>query len=846
MTIETVRFSPQLSPQLSSQQLSPQISVLSRAIKASLMTIALAGGVAAPVYANDTINNDKHSSAKHNTAKAQQYQVAAGVLSYNLSRIASDAGIALSFDPSLTKGLNNKAISGHFTALALIERLLIGSGLKLIKRSDASYTITADTNKIGTLATAVIASEDLKDGSAEDGYRTDKITAVGPWQGRTLQETPYSINVTSESLIQNLQATNADQIFMMNPLTQLNRPTMMQGMATVFMRGFEQGNLARNGVLPQGYVAGQGLVMEEVAQVEVLTGLNGFIYGASGVGGIINYVTKKPTAERFNTITFGNTSDSNVYLHGDFGGQFDDEGTFGYRINLVTQDGETHINQQNIKRDSISVAFDWQITDNLIVKINGNKRDHKVLGEQPNWIMANDVSRPDADSIDNSSLWNQPWIESNWDSERLGASLNWQPTNDIALRAAYLDEEISNYGVYSYDNKIQADGSIKQGYYSSLEAPTVTKGAAGYIFADFHLITGSINHKITAGWQFGESSWHDVAEGWSQDQYFTSALSKPVYFPEPKWDAHRGPHEKLYTYDNQSFILGDDIQFNQQWSALIGINYTDMTYINIPGIASNGDFDQNFITPTISLIYKATEAITTYASYIEGVGESLMADEWYIDDSGERKAVINANVMLEPIVSKQIELGIKANVGDMLLTAAIFTIDKALEQYQQVDNGLYKFTQDGRQVHQGLEFTATGKLTDNLTLMGGFTLLDAKIKDLVDKPELEGNTPINVAENMVKLYAEYNVDTIPNLVINGGFSYNGSFYGGGSTSDHSNSEKLPAYTIVNMGARYALTLVDKEVTFRLNVNNLTDERYWVSHRFLGTSRTVSLSASVEF
>ena len=229
---------------------------------------------------------------------------------------------------------------------------------------------------------------------------------------------------------------------MMNPLTQIESPSM-QGITYVYMRGFLEQNQARNGILPVGYMFSHGLVTEELDQVEVLSGLSGFIYGASGVGGIINYVTKKPTEEQLNAITLGNTSGSNTYLHGDFGGQFDDEGTLGYRINLVTQDGETHIKQQNIKRNSVSIALDWQITDNLIIEINGNKRDHQVLGQQATWYMADDsIVRPDADSIDNSILWSQPWVEANWDSERLGASVK-MATNQRPLFSSELPKRRS-------------------------------------------------------------------------------------------------------------------------------------------------------------------------------------------------------------------------------------------------------------------------------------------------------------------------------------------------------------------------------------------------------------------
>ena len=74
-------------------------------------------------------------------------------------------------------------------------------------------------------------------------------------------------------------------------------------------------------------------------------------------------------------------------------------------------------------------------------------------------------------------------------------------------------------------------------------------------------------------------------------------------------------------------------------------------------------------------------------------------------------------------VSKQIEAGAKADVGGMLLAAAAFDIEKAYE-YTTADN---VYTRDGRQKHRGIEFTATGKVTDRFTVLGGLTVLDARI-----------------------------------------------------------------------------------------------------------------------
>ena len=53
---------------------------------------------------------------------------------------------------------------------------------------------------------------------------------------------------------------------------------------------------------------------------------------------------------------------------------------------------------------------------------------------------------------------------------------------------------------------------------------------------------------------------------------------------------------------------------------------------------------------------------------------------------------------------------------------ALFDINKANQYAQYNGNGTYTETQSGREDHKGIEFTATGKATEELTLFGGLTL----------------------------------------------------------------------------------------------------------------------------
>ena len=722
----------------------------------------------------------------------------------------------------------------HLFKPTILQQALIVAlfGLALPAQAATEQDTKKPEDEIKILATTKIQADGLNDGSAEDGYRVDEISAVGPWQGRTLQETPYSINVVSEELIQNIQATNPDKIFIMNPLTQFTAPHSTNANASPVMRGFGSA-MAHNGIGRERWHFNEDIVMEETAKIEVLSGLSGFFYGADSIGGNINYVSKRPTDERLNNITVGNTSGSNRYLHGDFGGQFDADGTFGYRLNVVTQDGDTHVEHQSIKRNSIGLVVDWQVTDDLLIEVNASKKDYQISSRPAFWYKKDIASRPKAKNIDTNKPWSQKWAGLKNNSQRLGTSFDWAITEHISWRSAYetADTEMDSYLTR---NTLQTDTSYNQ--FIRKRAPVVHSGSGGFSYLDISFNTGDIAHTLTTGWRFSKSHHQRYENGnIGNITYADLPLTSPSYFPEPDWgNPDLGPITEEWKLASHNFIIGDDIKFNEQWSALVGMSSVEVSISNY----WKADYQETAVTPTLSLIYQPVDNITTYASYSEGFEVGGIAEDSYQSTTNN---VINAGEVMKPLTSSQIELGAKIEFDGILLTAALFEIDKGLEYYNAVNDKQYEFVQDGRQVHKGLEFTATGKLTENLSLVGGFTLLDAQTKDNKNSPELEGKRPREVAEHMFKLYGEYNITAIPDLVIDAGFSHTGSIY-----SDNANTELLDSYTLFNMGARYNLNLVNKDVTLRLNINNLTDEQYWATRRVLGERRTVSVSVSVAF
>ncbi len=812
----------------------PKKMLLAIAVSSALASLAMPLAVQAQV----TDSSIAVTQSQHN------FNIATGSLEQALTTFGQQAGIILIFSTELTRGMDSQGLQGNFTLEQGFSALLQDTNF-IIKKTDTGYVLAKKTEQgnIGTLATAVVQGSSLNDGSAADGYRSDGNTNIGIWQGRTLQETPYSISVLSEDLLQNLQATSTDQIFKLNPLTQVSRPQSQQDQPYIIARGFRVTRSSRNGIARDIY--DHGVSIEDVASVEILTGLSGFLYGPGHVGGLVNYVSKRPTEERLNSITVGNTSGSNAYIHGDFGGRLGSEGDFGYRINLVAQDGETATEHQDLEKQLASIALDWQISDNLLLQVDGSQRNYRRNGIQPYWYLNGDTVRPDAEDIDSDKLWGQKWAFLDTETQRLGANLHWQINDNISMRAGYLDEEITRFGT-SVSNYINADNTYEQGTWTHKNAPHVIAGKSGFIYFDADFSTGAIEHKLNVGLRISDNTQARFRDD-EWNPYFVEdlSLSSPTYYDEPVWVAHGLTGSYIQDkWGSDSISIGDDITFNEQWSMLIGLNYSNIYskefYSENQGdpvvIIDEYTYDESAVTPSLSIIYKPMDNITTYASYMESLEQGGTADDTY-----QNLPVVNAGEIMKPLTSTQIEVGAKIDISGMLLTAALFEIDKSLEYYDVISEQQAQLFQDGRQIHSGFEFTATGQLTDNLTLIGGFTLLDAQTKELKDTPQLEGKTPKNVAEQIFKLYGEYNLVAVPGLVLTSSFSYTGDFYG-----DKYNTDKIEAYTLLDIGARYQLDLTNTPVTFRFNISNLTDERYWANNQYLGDGRRMTLSANVSF
>jgi iron complex outermembrane receptor protein len=746
-----------------------------------------------------------------------------------IEKISELSNIPFIVDTNILNGKNTNKIQNVQNLDEALKLMFEGTGLEAVVKNN-TIVIKKIEGK-GTVLEPISVNESYKNGSSENGYLSEDITGVGLWGKRRLQDTPYSMSVIPQELIENVQAKDMNQIFKMNPTTQ-ETGQMLTGLGDaqwVTIRGFEINNPIINGI-PYSTKWASTPMMQDIERVEVINGATGFLYGGGRVGGAVNYITKKPTTEDLRNVTVGSYGNESYYSHIDLGGQFDQNNTFGYRVNALYQNGELP-NESDKEQKAISLVFDWKPTDNFYTDIKYSYKNSLEKGG--NFYFRNVSNRK---AIDKSKGFSPDWIQDELKLNKVENNTNWNINDTFTLRTSLMYEKTKSRG--SDINASIVDNTV----ISSLSSwdTYIWKGAwqetenyGGNIFLDSNFDTLNVNHNLTIGYSMNSRK-HFTREDDGHFYRFNGnvSLNDIKNLVEPDWDSFGSmgtkPLKPSTKSEYQNILIGDDITFNDQWSALVGANYAtviDRSY------RADTKYDESKLTPTLSLIFKPFEQLTTYTTYIESLEAGTIVGDRYK----------NEGQILAPYKSKQYEIGTKYSLFNekVLLNGSLFRIEKANE-YEKDTTPKLTLTQDGEEIHQGIELGITGKVTDNLTIIAGGTLIDLSVEKVEDKA-LEGKKPINAASKMAKLYSEYEISQIKGLAITGGAYYTGKSYG-----DRANKDVLPSYTLYDAGLRYKTKLDKYPTTFNLNIQNLTDEVYWTRNNMLGDPRSVAMSMKLEF
>lgn len=231
--------------------------------------------------------------------------------------------------------------------------------------------------------------------------------------------------------------------------------------------------------------------------------------------------------------------------------------------------------------------------------------------------------------------------------------------------------------------------------------------------------------------------------------------------------------------------------------------------------------NKDFFNYQAGLTFKPVENGSIYVSY------ATSANPVGVDGGDGSEGITAAIKNLKPEEVKTYELGTKWDVlNDKLnLTAAIFRTEKTNTRATAEDGTTQNI---GETRVDGIELGVNGNITEKWAVSAGYTYLDSELVDggytnvgsttapVYQANPSNGNQVQNVAKNSATLWTTYQV--LPDLTLGAGAVAMDKVYGNAT-----NTKWVPGYVRYDAMARYN---VNKNVDLQLNVNNLSDKRYF--------------------
>lgn len=690
-----------------------------------------------------------------------------------------------------------------------IRRVLIGAALVSPALAGAQ---TAPAKEDSLLQEIVVTADRMQSFGAD-------LVQAGTFRGAEIIDTPLSINILPRELLESQQAESIH-----DAMRNTAGVTFAQIGGAIYsnlaVRGIpveNRGNYRLNGALP--IVNLVALPLENKERIEVLKGVSALYYGFTTPSGIVNLTSKRSPAEPVLDITANGNSHGAYGAHLDTGARFADD-KFGLRFNAAYGDLDVGVDNTSGWRKFGSLAVDINPTETLSIQLD-YEYIFKTITEPATWLAPAAVLGVTAvpDVPDPEQNLGGEWQQGDGSETNMLAAVSWQFARNW---------EVNLYGGRSHLNRDRLFSQF-QNYNTTTGAGTLritlTNGNLnknsnyrGEIAGAFE--TGPITHTLSFGYTHNKRE-AEVTSNPSVD--FAQNYFDPVDIPfvpmvprvvtNASWIEDKG----VYVFDRMTFGQDERVQI------LAGWRNTDYESLNA-GRTYTADED----SPALGVVVKPKDWLSIYGTYIEGLEEGGIAPV----------TAVNSGEVMPPGVSEQLEFGVKSEFDQMLVTLAWFDIDRP----SSFLNSANTFVQDGLANYQGVEFSASGEI-GNFSIYSTAMWLDAVQKNAAS-PLVIGKRPENSPEFTGSLYADYRIARVPGLSLSAGL-----FHVGDRPINAQNTGFVDDYTTYDLGARYNMEISGNPTTFRLYVENVTDEKYWAAtgSNLLGVSlpRTIRFSVTTE-
>jgi iron complex outermembrane receptor protein len=668
-----------------------------------------------------------------------------------------------------------------------------------------------------TPAAAAVPGEDELDGAGASTRNTyqpaDTFSATKT--GTPVIETPQSISTVTRKQLndQNQQTVGAALGYTAGVLGSFEQNSRYDN---VFIRGFggfsTSGNYVRflDGLkLPQGQVFGiMSIDPFLLDRIDVLKGPSALLYGAVSPGGLVNMVSRAPSAVPYNELRFEAGSYGRVQAAYTTQGAFDKAGTLQYSVTAIGKDAGTRYDDVDERRFAVAPAIAWQPNSDTRITLSGFYQADPD-GGYFNSLYAKSLAEPQFRPYLNSKFNPGDPSYDHFDREESGVGYQLEHRfNDAvlfrsSLRYAQFDLDFAGIQIYAGPSSI---GDIPRLAARSQED---ARNIAADNQLQFDVSTGMLHHRLLTG--------VDTQAADSSALFEANFAVTPINVFDPQYGSPVSGSFMTFTSGDQSLdqtgvYVQDQLAFGN-WRALLGVRH---------------DWTEQVTTPTGGIAQRQDSQATTYRAGLLYLFDNGLAP--YASYSTSFEPVIGTDADGNPFVpteAEQYEVGLKFEPKFMpaLFTFSAFDIT---QQNVKTPGPNPNFSiQTGEIRSRGLEFEARGNVTENLSLIAALTLLDTEVTKSTTVSAV-GKRPQAIPDYFGSVWANYAFNT---GLLNG-FTFGGGVrFVGASYADDANTVKASGYTLLDAAVSYDLGKLDPRLTgsqATFNIWNLADKEYYSS------------------
>jgi outer membrane receptor for ferric coprogen and ferric-rhodotorulic acid len=586
------------------------------------------------------------------------------------------------------------------------------------------------------------------------------------------------------------------------------------GRPSFHARGFDLDNVMYDG-LPSHYVGYSWSTLPNMAmydRVEIVRGATGLITGSGNPSAAVNVVRKRPTATPQASLTARAGRWSNYQGEADLSGPLNAAGTLRARIVASYQDADTFRDGEKYKHALFYAVGEADLGERTTLTLGASYQDdytNHFWGGLPLTPDGRHMGLPR--STNPSNDWErktqylttffgelQHRFNNDWQL-RLNAS---QSSLDAVFLGTYLDRDTTNgsLGHYAW----RGDADEKQSAYDLT--------ASG----PFHLL--GRKHEFAFGSSRRQADYENpefsgggfISSDIDLWNWNNGSLAKPDF-------VRTGKSRNVTTQDG--FYLTTRLDLADPLKLILGARLDWYDYDD-----KSGDGD-----------YKVTRSLTRYGGLIVDLDARHSVYASYSDVFQPQTSKDLDGKILEPILGKNYEIGVKGEYFDGALnaSAAVFQIDQSKRARALDDQSIcpnfpaeYCYEASGLVRSKGLDLEIQGALTPNWQLAAGYTYVTAQYVRDADPARKGKNFSTETPRHQFKLSTLYHLtDALQGWRVGGSLYHQSRIYAevtdGAGTSLGRNRQK--AYTLADLVVGYR---VNKQLDMQLNVNNLFDRTYY--------------------